>query len=249
MKTLCVIIARAGSKGLPHKNVLHLAGKPLVAWTIQHAREAQRVQQIVLSTDGPEIAQIGRDLGVEVIIRPDELANDTATVDSAVRHAVQAVEASATQPFDAVVVLYGNVPLRPPGLIDQAISKLETTRADSVQSVCPVGKFHPYWMKRLGGQDGDELQHYQPNEVYRRQDLPPVYQLDGGVIAVTRKSLFTVDESHPHAFLGEDRRAVVTEPGQVVDVDTAIDLAVAEVLMVHQGGELSSGSDHKGGAA
>jgi CMP-N-acetylneuraminic acid synthetase len=210
----------------------------LVAWTIEHAQKARCIHRTVLSTDGPEIAKIGRDHGVEVVMRPPELANDTATIDSAARHAVQSAEKSATQPYDAVVVLYGNVPLRPSGLIDQAVAKLEAAGADSVQSVCPVGKFHPYWMRRLGGGNGDELQHYQSNNVHRRQDLPPVYQLDGGVIAVTRKSLFTTVKGHPHLFLGKDRRAVVTEPGQVVDVDTPLDFVVAEAL-VAQGNGLS----------
>jgi len=235
MKTLCVILARAGSKGLPNKNTRNLAGKPLVAWTVGHASEARGIDRTVLSTDGPEIARIGRDCGVEVVMRPSELASDTATVDSAARHAVLWAEESAPQFYDAVVILYGNVPMRPSGLIDRAVAKLETTGANSVQSVCPVGKFHPFWMKRLGGEDGDELQHYQPNNVYRRQDLPPVYQLDGGVIAVTRKSLFTVIEGRPHAFLGDDRRAVVTEPGQVVDVDTPMDFTLAQVLMAQSG--------------
>jgi len=75
---------------------------------------------------------------------------------------------------------------------------------------------HPYWMKKLGGPTGDELQMYEDNRVYRRQDLPPVYMLDGGIIAVTRRSLFTTVPGAPHAFLGRDRRAVVTQPGEVV---------------------------------
>ncbi len=231
MKTLCVIIARGGSKGLPNKNTLALAGKPMVAWTIQHAQASRHLDHVVLSTDSQAIAQVGRDFGVEVVTRPAELASDTATMDSAVRHAVEAAEAQAGGTFDAVVILYGNVPLRPEGLIDAAIEKLRSTGADSVQSVCAVGKFHPYWMKTLDGAAGDALKHYQANSVYRRQDLPAVYQLDGGVIAVTHDSLFTVREGDPHAFLGDDRRAVVTEPDQVVDVDTALDLAVAKALI------------------
>ncbi len=236
MKTLCVIIARGGSKGLANKNTLALAGKPMVAWTIQHAQRAKHLDRVVLSTDSSAITQVGQDYGVEVVTRPVELASDTATVDSAVRHAVETVEAQqGGATFNAIVILYGNVPLRPEGLIDDAIEKLRSTGAHSVQSVCPVGKFHPYWMKKLAGASGDVLEHYQANSVYRRQDLPPVYQLDGGVIAVTRDSLFTVRTDDPHAFLGSDRRAVVTEPGQVIDVDTALDLAVAQALIEQRG--------------
>lgn len=256
MPILCVILARAGSKGLPRKNVLPLMGKPLIAWTIEHARASRRVDRIVLSTDGPEIAQIGRDYGVEVIDRPADLACDTATVDSAARHAVESIEQKTSQIFDTIVILYGNVPLRPAGLVDAAIEKLHGNDdsfapadnshsdipgvpsatsgggGDSVQSVCPVGKAHPYWMKRLGGESGDRLEPYQENTIYRRQDLPPVYLLDGGVIAVRRECLFTVVAGQPHAFLGRDRRAIVTGPGEVVDVDGPADLALAEAILV-----------------
>lgn len=231
MKTLGVIIARAGSKGLPGKNLRQLAGKPLLAWTIEHALTATRLDRLVLSTDGPAIADLGRRYGLEVILRPPQLATDTATVDSAVRHALDQVQSETAETYDAVVILYGNVPLRPAGLIDRAIEKLESSGADSVQSVCPVGKTHPYWMKKLTGPLGDALQPYEPNTVYRRQDLPPVYQLDGGLIAVTRQSLLRAPPGQPHAFLGKDQRAIVTEPGQVVDIDTAVDLAFAQAIL------------------
>jgi sialic acid synthase SpsE/CMP-N-acetylneuraminic acid synthetase len=231
MKTLCVVMARAGSKGLPGKNAVLLAGKPMVAWTVEHACASRRVDRVVLSTDGEAIAAVGRGCGVEVVRRPAELASDTATVDSAVRHAVEEVE----KRHGAVVILYGNVPVRPAGLVDRAVEKLISSGAESVQSVCPVGKSHPYWMKLLVGVGGDELKAYEENRVYRRQDLPGVYQLDGGVIAVTRESLFRVVEGEPHAFLGKDRRAVVTGPGDVVDVDVAMDLEVARAVLTGRG--------------
>lgn len=231
MKTLCVILGRAGSKGLPGKNVAVLAGRPLVAHTIEQAMASRRVDRVVVSTDGAEIAAAARTAGVEVVMRPAELATDTATVDGAARHAVEEVERRHGERYEAVVILYANVPIRPAGLIDQAVEKLITSGGDSVQSVCPVGKLHPYWMRRLTGPNGDVLEPYQPNDVYRRQDLPAVYQLDGGIIAVRRESLFIVEQGKPHAFLGRDRRAVVTTPGSVVDIDDAKDLAVARALV------------------
>jgi N-acylneuraminate cytidylyltransferase len=235
MPTLCVILGRGGSKGLPRKNVLPLLGKPLIAWTIEHARQSQTLDRVIVSTDDPEIAGVAVTGGVPVIERPSELAHDTATVDAAARHAVQAVEARSGSAFDAVVILYANVPLRPADLTDRAVTKLRATGCDSVQSVCPVGKMHPYWMKTLGGPAGDALHMYQDNAVYRRQDLPPVYMLDGGIIAVTRAALFTVAEGQPHAFLGTDRRAIVTGAGQVVDIDTALDLVVAQAILKERG--------------
>src|SRR5258708_3637869 len=220
---LVVILARVGSKGLPGKNGLILAGKPMVSWTLEHARTSRRVTDIVLSTDGPDIAAVGREYGVPVIIRPAELADDTATVDSAVRHAVLHREQETGRTYDLVVILYGNVPIRPSGLTDRVIDKLIAAGADSVQSVSPVGKMHPYWMKKLGGPQGDRLITFEENAVYRRQDLPPVFVLDGGGIAVTRKSLFTAESGQPHAFLGNDQRAITTEAGEVIDIDNEAD--------------------------
>jgi len=231
MRTLCVILARAGSKGLLNKNVLAVAGRPMIAHTIEHARAAACLEKIVVSTDGPAIAQAARELGVRVVDRPAELAGDTATVAAAARHAIETVERESQTRYDAVVILYGNVPLRPADLIDRAIAKLAATGADSVQSVSPVGKMHPYWMKTLGGPDGDVLQPYQANSVDRRQDLPPVYSLDGGIIAVRRDCLLSADQADPHAFLGRDRRAILTQRGEVIDVDTAADLAIAEAAL------------------
>lgn len=234
LTTLAVVLARAGSKGLPHKNTLDLLGRPMIEYTLDHALGAKCLTHIALTTDDSAAAAVGRSRDIEVVQRPPELAGDTATVDSAARHAVEQVELRLGQRSDAVVILYGNVPLRPHNLIDRAVAKLVETGCDSVQSVCPVGKMHPYWMKRMA--DGDKLEHYQPNSIYRRQDLPPVHMLDGGVIAVTREALFTVKEGEPHAFLGMDRRAIITQPGEVVDIDTPEDLEVARALLLKRRG-------------
>ena len=227
---LCVILARAGSKGLKHKNALPIAGKPMLAWTIEHALASKRIDRVLVSTDGEALAEIATKCKAEVVLRPAELANDTATVDAAARHAVSSI----VDMHQTVCLLYGNVPVRPDDLADRAIQTLHETRADSVQSVCPVGKNHPYWMKTVDTQTG-ELGMYADNAVYRRQDLPPVYMLDGGVIALQRASLFCVVDGEPHAFLGADRRAVVTEPGQVVDVDCEADFNLAEVALLARG--------------
>lgn len=224
-RVLLVIIARAGSKGLPGKNAREVAGRPMIAHSIDHARESSLVDRIVVSTDGEAIANAASAENIEVVSRPAELAGDTATVDSAVRHAVESLEDAA----DVIVMLYGNVPVRPAGLVDRAIRALNEKQADSVQSYAPVGKHHPYWMVRLD--DDGRVSPFIENTVYRRQDLPRLLLPDGGVIAVTQESLFTVDPAHPHAFLGRDRHGITNEEGEVVDIDHAIDLAVAEAIL------------------
>jgi CMP-N-acetylneuraminic acid synthetase len=162
---------------------------------------------------------------VEVVMRPAVLADDTSTVDSAVRHAVEAIASHA----GIVVILYGNVPVRPPDLADRAVARLVESGADSVQSYYRVGKTHPYWMSSLD--DAGCVKQFIDNRIYRRQELPPLFMPDGGVIAVRRESLFAVRPDEPHAFFGGDRRGIETREGDVVDVDTALDRAVAEAIL------------------
>jgi N-acylneuraminate cytidylyltransferase len=222
---LAVVIGRAGSKGLPRKNALPVAGVPMIARSVRFALASREIDRVIVSTDGEEIARIARGEGVEVFLRPESVSNDQATVDSAVRHAVSACGSQA----GVVVMLYGNVPVRPADLADRAVRHLRDTGADSVQSYYRVGKTHPYWMSRLDG-DG-RVSQFIENRIYRRQELPPLYMPDGGVIAVRRESLFDVREGEPHAFFGSDRRGIETREGDVVDVDSALDLAVAEAIL------------------
>jgi CMP-N,N'-diacetyllegionaminic acid synthase len=223
-----VVIGRAGSRGLPGKNAMLVAGVPMIARSVAHACESHRVGRILCSTDGDRIAEAAAVAGAEIVRRPSTLADDHATVDAAVRHAI---EASGDQ-APVIVILYGNIPVRPAGLVDRAVERLVSTGADSVQSYAPVGKHHPYWTCRMG--EAGEISAWEPNAVYRRQDLPPAFIPDGGVIAVTRSSLFRVEAGRPHAFLGDDRRGIENEAGAVVDVDDEIDLLVAEAILARQ---------------
>jgi len=224
-RALAVVIGRAGSKGLPRKNALPVAGVPMIAHSVRFARASRSVDRVIVSTDGAEIAAIARAEGAEVFLRPDAVSHDTATVDSAVRHAVEASGSRA----ETIVILYGNVPVRPADLADRAVARLHETGADSVQSYYRVGKTHPYWMSRLD--ESGRVSQFIENRIYRRQELPPLFMPDGGVIAVRRASLFDVREGEPHAFFGRDRRGIETREGDVVDVDTALDLAVAEAIL------------------
>ena len=232
MTRIAVIIARGGSKGLPGKNLKPLGDKPLVAWTIEHALASKQPDAVVLTSDSEAILDVGRAYDMKTYLRPAGRASDVATVDDAARHGVECWEAETGKRIQYCAILYGNVAIRPADLTDRAFTKLIETEADSVQSVYPVGKMHPLWMKKLSGTFNDVLEMYEDNTIYRRQDLPPVYMLDGGVLAMTRTSLFDkLDPDQPHAFLGEDRRAIVSPEGSVVDIDSPVDLMFAEAVL------------------
>lgn len=245
-EAIAIILGRGGSKGLPRKNVLPIAGKPCVQWTIEAALHAASVREVIVSSDDSDLLSIARSSGVRAMERPAELAGDTATVDAAARHAVQQIERGrggelgARQP---IVLLYANVPVRPHDLIDRAVAMLHDYEADSVQSYAPVGKFHPWWMARVDPAtgtvrpwEGDVLNH----GVFRRQDLPPAFVPDGGVIVVTREALMlqiSGVQPGPHAFFGREdrRRGVINPEGAVVDIDSRIDMLVAEALLAPAG--------------
>lgn len=235
---LALVLARAGSKGVPGKNAALVAGKPCAAWTLEQARASRSVGRVVLSTDDPALILLAGSMRIEVVGRPPELATDGARVDDAARHAVGTIEAAHGRlaPGAPIVILYANVPVRPPDLIDRATALLRDSGCDSVQSYTGVGKHHPWWMIRLddGGRivpwEGDVLYH----NVFRRQDLPPAFVPDGGVVALTRRALFREIpgvQDGPHAFLGADRRGITTPEGSVVDIDAPTDLLVADAIL------------------
>ncbi|MDM8008989.1 MAG: acylneuraminate cytidylyltransferase family protein [Phycisphaerae bacterium] len=233
MHTLAVIMARAGSKGLPDKCSLPLCGRPLISYTIGHAQEARLVNAIVLTTDSASAKSVAQAAGIQVIDRPAELAGDSAAVVDTVRHAVETYERQTGQQVDAVVILYGNIPVRAPGVVDRCVDHLVRTGCDSVRTVAPVTKQHPDWIHRL---EGDKLVQFRPNTIHRRQDLEPLYYHDGAVIAVKRDSLFTPEAfENPHGFFGRDRRAIVQTPEDAVDVDARVDLFLAEAILRARG--------------
>lgn len=237
MKVLGVILARAGSKGIPEKCVAELLGRPLIDYTFDHALSAGSLAHVVLTTDSDGAKGIARSRGIAVVDRPAHLASDTATVDAAARHAVESVEREVGCTFDAVCLLYGNIPLRAEGLIDRAVARLAESGADSVRSVAPVGKHHPDWLHRVSG---DSMEQFRKNSIYRRQDLEPLFYHDGAVVVVTRAALFGALEAPDdhQAFLGRDRRAIIQQPHDSVDVDEPIDLFLAEALLRAKRGSL-----------
>ena len=227
-RVLGVILARGGSKGLPGKNLLPLLGKPVVVYTVEYAKGVREIDRLAVSTDSEEIGEVCKGAGAEVIMRPGEMATDDAPVEWALRHALRETEKKGER-FDVVVLLYGNVPIRREGIVSEAIEKMVSTGCDSVLSLCEVGKYHPTWQYRM---EGERVVNYEVPKTHLRQELGRSYLHDGAAAAVRRDVLISSEgESGPEAFLGRDRRAVFSEAGETVEIDTDFDFALAELLL------------------
>jgi CMP-N-acetylneuraminic acid synthetase len=225
MRTVAIIPARGGSKGLPRKNILPLLGKPLIAHTIEAARVARSLQRVVVSTENPEIAEIARQYGAEVpFLRPLELAGDETPTLPVLQHVLTQLKATEGGEPEIIVLLQPTSPLRRAEDIDKAIALLGQTGADSVVSLC-VTEHHPYWMKRL---EGDRVLPFLENapEYTRRQDMSPVYRLNGAVYVTRREILM-----EQNRILGQDTRGLVMDAESSVDIDTYLDFKIAEIIL------------------
>jgi len=230
---LGVVLARGGSKGVHRKNLAPLLGKPMVAYTIEHALQSRRVTRLVLSTDDSEIAAVGDSLGVQTIMRPEEMATDTAPMDWALRHTVKVIETESSK-VDFVVALYGCVPVRKIGIIDKVVEKLESSGADSVETYAPYGT-PPQWSFALEGDRPIPLAGCHKAE-YRRQNLIQAYYPDGAVVAMKREVLMRTEGmlAGSDDFLGTDRRAVIQDPNDTVNIDGPSDILWAEFLLARE---------------
>ncbi len=175
MSIITIIPARGGSKGLPRKNIKNLANKPLIAHSIINAKEAKLVDKVYVSTDDREIAEISQKYGAEIIDRPDELASDTASSESALIHAVKQIESTGVA-IDLVVFLQCTSPIRTGTDIDNALKKVKTENADSLLSVSPSHRF--LWEEVDGV--GKSI-NYNYRDRPRRQDMQPQYVENGSI--------------------------------------------------------------------
>ena len=217
MSVLGLIPARGGSKGIPRKNLRELAGKPLLAWTVEAALACPLLDRVLVSTDDDEIAAAARACGAEVpFARPAQLANDDTPDLPVYRHALETLG----DEFDVVAWLRPTAPLRTAEDIAAAVRLLEETGADCVRSVCEA-EHSPYWMGRVEeGRLVPLLDDLPP----QRQLLPPVYRLNGAVDAVRCAAV-------GEELFDGDVRAYVMPPERSVDLDTELDFLLAEVLL------------------
>lgn len=226
---LGVIPARKGSERLPNKNILSLCGKPLIAYTIEAALKAKRLDRVIVSTDGEEIAQVARQYGAEVISRPAEISTSTAPIDEALRHAVSYLESTEGYKADVVVLMQANIPIRDVGGIDGAVEKLIECGADAVATAYEVNQ-RPEWMKHLI--DDRAVPYMPPSKLYRMQDFEKLYLIDGAVTAIRVDTLMrTRGDTRVHAYMGQNVRLVLQDRIYTIEVDSQDDLWLAECLL------------------
>jgi CMP-N,N'-diacetyllegionaminic acid synthase len=232
VSTIAVIPARAGSQRLPRKNTISVAGKPLVAYTIEMALAASSIDAVLVSTDDEAVATIAAKLGATIIERPAELAVPESPIDDALRHALVAYSASARVSVDIVVSLQANTPVRRAGEIDDVVRFLrDAPSATAVATAVRVTE-RLHWAKVLTDPATMEVRPLVGVSEFRVQDLPPLYLLDGNIIAVRTGALErAAGNRRVHAYLGDRVLVFEHDSRYATEVDERHDLEVAESIL------------------
>lgn len=204
MVILGITPARGGSKGIPRKNIKLLAGKPLIAWTIEAAHKSKSLDKYIVSTEDKEIADISRKYGAHVLERPSKLSTDEATTLSVLQYAVKLV------PCDIVVLLQATSPVRKPELIDDCIKEFIDQQYDSLATgfIC---KYTEYGVKEQ-----------------RRQDIPGFFYDDGNVYVMKADLIMKGDR-----YGNNIGRKIITKQ-ENIDIDDEIDFWIAEKIILEK---------------
>ncbi len=225
-KILAIIPARGGSKGLPGKNIKIMCGKPLIAWSIEHAQKSRYVDDIFISTDSQEIADVAEKYGVQCPeLRPQELARDTAPSSEFIVYTLEKMKKDCKH-FDYFILLEPTSPLRDVEDVDKSIEMLiDNSESESCVGVAMSGTVHPAFMVVVG--ENGFLKALEPDkQTLRRQDLPNVYFFEGSVYvsevdAYLKKRTFYHDKTLPY----------IVPEWKSHEVDDYVDFKVIETIM------------------
>lgn len=231
-RTIAIIPARAGSKGVPGKNIRPLGGHPLIAWAVAAARLCPAIQRVIVSTDSPRIADIARAAGAEVpFLRPAEWATDTATDLEVMTHALQWLGSREGGVPELVVHLRPTTPLREPAAVAEAVRALAgAPAATALRSVHALPEPPQKMFAIHGGYLGGLFPHDPRPEYYNlpRQDFPAAYQPNGVVDVLRSETVFSGAGLHGGRML-----AFPTAPA--VEVDTPEDIERLEFQLARHG--------------
>lgn len=227
MKAIAFIFARGGSKGLPKKNIRPLAGKPLIAWSIEHARAVERIERVIVSTDSEEIAAVARDFGADVpFMRPAELAKDESPEWLAWRHALAFFQDTEGALPDAMLSVPTTAPLRLPIDLENCLDEFAKGDSDMVITVSDAHR-NPWFNMVKENSDGSVGLVIAPAAgVTRRQDAPAVF--DMATVAYVARPQFVMQKMG--IFSGRVR-AVKVPVERAIDIDNLFDFELTEFLI------------------
>jgi N-acylneuraminate cytidylyltransferase len=227
MKAVAFIFARGGSKGLPGKNIRPLNGKPLIAWSIEHALSVKRIDRVIVSTDSDEIAELARQYGAEVpFMRPAELAGDNSPEWLAWRHALNYLKESTGALPEVMVSVPTTAPLRLPIDIENCLDEYEKGNADMVITVTDAHRSPYFNMVKTNADGSVGLVNPPQSTIARRQDAPVVYDI--ATVCYVANPVFVM--THNATFEGKVK-AVNIPIERAIDIDTLLDFQIAESLL------------------
>ena len=224
MKILGIIPARVGSKGVPNKNIKHLDGKPLMAYTSEVALKSKFLDKVIVSTNDNKIAEVSRSLGLEVpFMRPDNLAEDASPTLPVVKHALSFYKELGEE-FDAVCILQVTSPTRTLNFLDQCLEKFISNEPDSLISVLEIPHhFNPHWVFKENEAGNLSISTGEKKIIARRQELPNAFYRDGSVY-ITKSEVLLEENS-----LYGDKIAYLVNPlKDNINIDTMEDWINAE---------------------
>jgi CMP-N,N'-diacetyllegionaminic acid synthase len=241
MGVLGIVPARGGSKRIPHKNLVLLGGKPLVAWAIETAQQVSCLDRVVVSSDDQEVLAIAGGYDQRLPLeRPAELASDEAPAVAYVRHALSTLELAGAPRFDVIVILQPSSPLTAARDVEDTVALLVRSGADTAVTVMEVEHaVHPAKLKRM---EGDRLLPYLEEEQGRMaaHELPKVFVRNCAVYAIRRHVI------EAGAIIGPDCRGLLMPRERSLDINEPLDLAFAEFLLargpLHKAGPRSDGA-------
>lgn len=222
-KILALIPARGGSKGIKDKNIIPLAGKPLIAYSIEAAKKSKYIDSIVVTTDSEKIAEVAKRYGARVpFLRPVELAADTSKTIDAVLHAIKTLK-SMGENYDTLVLLQPTQPLRTTDDIGKAIELYYEDGENGLVSISPVDD-SPLLIRSIGA-DGKLLNLLSQNSTCRRQDMPNYYKVNGCIY------INKIDELNENTSFNDNKVPFIMDKEHSIDIDEMTDLWMAECYL------------------
>jgi CMP-N,N'-diacetyllegionaminic acid synthase len=226
MQIVAIIPARGGSKGIPRKNVVNLAGRPLIYYTINAALTSSKIDKVIVSTEDPEISEISKKFNAEVFLRSPNLAEDDTSMVEVILHVIDQMKAKNISP-DLVVLLQPTSPLRNSTDIDNAISLFLEKSPDMIISVSEF-EHSPYWGLKIIDSFLEPM-FREENELSGRQKLEQIYYPNGSIFLfkpqiMLEKKTFYPPKSIPYIMPRE----------RSLDIDDAFDLGLVEFLLKTQ---------------